>query len=265
MLSDGGGAGPCLRSAGKRDRPDGGGAAEAGLLCRRAGGGLPICFPKWTGAHLIKIRGRGSPKQSKPAGPLRIQLGIDPPAATSISPQHPCFANCGVPGRRHTAVLIIAFSPPRIGDPAQRAPPGAAGADAVDANAATYLAHWARASRGARPVGIPDPRPAGGTPQQRMARGRSGKVISCGHRHGGQILLAKGSPNRTAPARRSAAQSYPTRCCRATPVRWRSDLELGRYRPEIQVAMAAICSAHFGHDPSSGVAPILPGLDGGRR
>jgi len=88
----------------QEDRPDGGVAPQ------RQG----FCLPPWLdeglgrsvsamdgGAILIKSWGRGSPKQSKPAGPCGFKLGIDP-TGSDIHPRHSILFRkvAGVPGRR---------------------------------------------------------------------------------------------------------------------------------------------------------------------
>jgi len=137
----------------------------------------------------------------------------------------------------------------------------------------TYWPSWARASRAeARPVGFPDPRPAEVTPQQR--NGSPGldlaKVIE---------LLGTATVGQMAGPKRGFANRYSSRHAESglhrvlyplaargyDSVAVRSDLELGRYRPENSMwRWAAILQAHFGQHPKFGalLRILCRGLNG---
>jgi len=231
-----------------------GGAAEQGFGLPRGWRGAWRSVSQWTGAHSDQSGGRLAKRASRP--PPADQVGHRPqrqrhPSRHSIRSQV-----AGVPDAGHHRRSDHRDSPPAIAIPAAEPPPVQLGADARDANAATYLPTGPGASRGARPVGFPDPGRLEGTPQQRMARRPDlAKVSSCwAPPRWGRCWAQEESPTAYSSARDQPARSF-TRC--AAGLR----LEGGALRPgagrtdqKFKWRGPRVCSAIRPANPSRGVA-----------
>ena len=100
---------------------------------------MSICFRRATPAMPIRPWRHGWRKPSKRTEPLRVKLGIDPTGSNIRGLQHP-VPQARLPGRWHTAVLIIGDFTARIGDPTGKSATRVQlTKEQVDANASTYL------------------------------------------------------------------------------------------------------------------------------
>jgi len=245
-------------------------------------GAWPFVFPMDGGAILNQIMGRASPKQRQ-AGPAPADSvwGIDPTGSDlhlGHSILFPKFA--GVPGRRHTRVLIIGdfIRPQDRRSQRKSATRVQLGADAVDANAAPLPGPAGpRPAAEARAVGFPQ------TPGRLEVRRNSEWARGLGS--GPKVLELLGTPPRW--GRCWPKRSFANRYSSGTPIKPAQFFPLPAacgltrlgggcaptwswgYRPrKFHVAMGgAICSAISASDPSSGalLPNTCPGLMGCRR
>jgi len=254
---------------------------------RRRGRGLGL--PPWLerrlaelfpngrrGRFLIKSWGRGSPKQSKPAGPLRIQGGIDPTERHPSGHSIPVVSQvAAVPGRRpHRRSESSAISTARIGDSSGKAPPGVQSGRPTPWTPTpppTWPAGQGPARRGHALVDFQTPagwRYAANSEWLRPAwnLGQGDRACWAPPRLG-QMLAKEESPTAySSGPRRSACNEFllPAAAGLRLGGACAPDLELGGLPDQkFNVAMARSASAISGQRPQFGaLLPILPGLDG---
>ncbi|MEX1317784.1 MAG: tyrosine--tRNA ligase [Synechococcaceae cyanobacterium] len=201
--------------------------------------------------------------------PLRIKLGIDP-TGSDIHLGHSllfrklrAFQDAG-----HTAVLIIGDFTARIGDPTGKSDTRVQlSAEAVEANASTYLAQLGEGQDPAR--ALLDFRTPGRLEVRRNSEWLAPldlpRVIELmGISTVGQMLAKEdfarrygsGTPISLHEFLYPLLQGYDS-------VQVRADVELGGTDQKFNVAMGRDLQRHFGQCPQFGLLlPILPGLDG---
>jgi len=169
------GGGSRVAAYDRRQRETGpdGGAAEGRGLAAAVGwrGAWPICFPG-RGGDPDQIMGAAARRSRASRRPCGSSWGIAPPAATiHLGPQHPVSQVGAFQDAGRTPRSDHRISPPASAISGRAPPPGCSRAPTpVDATRPPTWPSWARAPR-EQPCWISDPRPAGGTAQQRMARG----------------------------------------------------------------------------------------------
>ncbi|NQV10081.1 MAG: tyrosine--tRNA ligase [Cyanobacteria bacterium] len=201
--------------------------------------------------------------------PLRIKLGIDP-TGSDIHLGHSilfrklrAFQDAG-----HTAVLIIGDFTARIGDPSGKSATRVQlSADAVEANAATYLAQLGQGQSPER--ALLDFQTPGRLEVRRNSEWLAGldlaQVIELlGTATVGQILAKEEFANRYSSGTPISLHEFLYPLLQGyDSVAVRSDLELGGTDQKFNVAMGRDLQRHFGQRPQFGaLLPILPGLDG---
>jgi tyrosyl-tRNA synthetase len=201
--------------------------------------------------------------------PLRVKLGIDPTGAdihlghSILFRKLRAFQDAG-----HTAVLIIGDFTARIGDPTGKSATRVQlSADAVEANARTYLAQLGEGQP--KDQALLDFETPGRLEVRRnsewLARLALPEVIELlGISTVGQMLAKEDFANRYGSGTPISLheflypllQGYDSQAIEA-------DLELGGTDQKFNVAMGRDLQRHFGQRPQFGMLlPILPGLDG---
>jgi tyrosyl-tRNA synthetase len=201
--------------------------------------------------------------------PLRIKLGIDPTGAeihlghSLLFRKLRSFQDAG-----HTAVLIIGDFTARIGDPTGKSATRVQlSAEAVEANAATYLAQLGQGQDPER--ALLDFRTPGRLEVRRNSEWLAAldlpRVIELlGISTVGQMLAkddfarryGSGTPISLHEFLYPLLQGYDS-------VQVGADVELGGTDQKFNVAMGRDLQRHFGQSPQFGLLlPILPGLDG---
>jgi len=201
--------------------------------------------------------------------PLRVKLGIDP-TGTDIHLGHSilfrklrAFQDAG-----HTAVLIIGDFTARIGDPTGKSATRVQlSADAVEANARTYLAQLGEGLP--KDQALLDFETPGRLEVRRNSEWLAGLALPevielLGVSTVGQMLAKEDFANRYGSGTPISLheflypllQGYDSHAIEA-------DLELGGTDQKFNVAMGRDLQRHFGQRPQFGMLlPILPGLDG---
>ena len=201
--------------------------------------------------------------------PLRVKLGIDP-TGTDIHLGHSilfrklrAFQDAG-----HTAVLIIGDFTARIGDPTGKSATRVQlSADAVEANARTYLAQLGEGLP--KDQALLDFETPGRLEVRRNSEWLAGLALPevielLGVSTVGQMLAKEDFANRYGSGTPISLheflypllQGYDSHAIDA-------DLELGGTDQKFNVAMGRDLQRHFGQRPQFGMLlPILPGLDG---
>ena len=201
--------------------------------------------------------------------PLRVKLGIDP-TGTDIHLGHSilfrklrAFQDAG-----HTAVLIIGDFTARIGDPTGKSATRVQlTADAVEANARTYLAQLGEGLP--KDQALLDFETPGRLEVRRNSEWLAGLALPevielLGVSTVGQMLAKEDFANRYGSGTPISLheflypllQGYDSHAIEA-------DLELGGTDQKFNVAMGRDLQRHFGQRPQFGMLlPILPGLDG---
>jgi len=205
----------------------------------------------------------------KAGRPLRVKLGIDP-TGTDIHLGHSilfrklrAFQDAG-----HTAVLIIGDFTARIGDPTGKSATRVQlGAEAVEANARTYLAQLGEGLP--KEQALLDFETPGRLEVRRNSEWLAGLALPevielLGVSTVGQMLAKEDFANRYGSGTPISLheflypllQGYDSHAIQA-------DLELGGTDQKFNVAMGRDLQRHFGQRPQFGMLlPILPGLDG---
>ena len=201
--------------------------------------------------------------------PMRVKLGIDP-TGTDIHLGHSilfrklrAFQDAG-----HTAVLIIGDFTARIGDPTGKSATRVQlSADAVEANARTYLAQLGEGLP--KDQALLDFETPGRLEVRRNSEWLAGLALPevielLGVSTVGQMLAKEDFANRYGSGTPISLheflypllQGYDSHAIQA-------DLELGGTDQKFNVAMGRDLQRHFGQRPQFGMLlPILPGLDG---
>jgi len=212
-------------------------------------------------ARLAEAEGQGRP--------LRVKLGIDP-TGSDIHLGHSilfrklrAFQDAG-----HTAVLIIGDFTARIGDPTGKSTTRVQlGAEAVEANAATYLAQLGQGQDPAR--ALLDFETPGRLEVRRNSEWLAGMDLPAviellGTSTVGQMLAKEDFANRYGSGTPISLHEFLYPLLQGyDSVAIRADLELGGTDQKFNVAMGRDLQRHHGLRPQFGMLlPILPGLDG---
>ncbi|MFM7267135.1 MAG: tyrosine--tRNA ligase [Cyanobium sp.] len=201
--------------------------------------------------------------------PLRVKLGIDP-TGSDIHLGHAilfrklrAFQDAG-----HTAVLIIGDFTARIGDPTGKSATRVQlSAEAVEANAATYLAQLGQGQDPAR--ALLDFETPGRLEVRRNSEWLAGMDLPAvidllGTSTVGQMLAKEDFANRYGSGTPISLHEFLYPLLQGyDSVAIRADLELGGTDQKFNVAMGRDLQRHHGQPPQFGMLlPILPGLDG---
>jgi len=212
-------------------------------------------------ARLAEVEGQGRP--------LRVKLGIDP-TGSDIHLGHSilfrklrAFQDAG-----HMAVLIIGDFTARIGDPTGKSTTRVQlGAEAVEANAATYLAQLGQGQDPAR--ALLDFETPGRLQVRRNSEWLAGMDLPAviellGTSTVGQMLAKEDFANRYGSGTPISLHEFLYPLLQGyDSVAIRADLELGGTDQKFNVAMGRDLQRHHGLRPQFGMLlPILPGLDG---
>jgi len=212
-------------------------------------------------ARLAEVEGQGRP--------LRVKLGIDP-TGSDIHLGHSilfrklrAFQDAG-----HMAVLIIGDFTARIGDPTGKSTTRVQlGAEAVEANAATYLAQLGQGQDPAR--ALLDFETPGRLEVRRNSEWLAGMDLPAviellGTSTVGQMLAKEDFANRYGSGTPISLHEFLYPLLQGyDSVAIRADLELGGTDQKFNVAMGRDLQRHHGLRPQFGMLlPILPGLDG---
>jgi tyrosyl-tRNA synthetase len=201
--------------------------------------------------------------------PLRVKLGIDP-TGSDIHLGHAilfrklrAFQDAG-----HTAVLIIGDFTARIGDPTGKSATRVQlSPEAVEANAATYLAQLGQGQDPAR--ALLDFETPGRLEVRRNSEWLAGMDLPAvidllGTSTVGQMLAKEDFANRYGSGTPISLHEFLYPLLQGyDSVAIRADLELGGTDQKFNVAMGRDLLRHHGLRPQFGMLlPILPGLDG---
>ena len=238
-------------------------------------------LPTWVSRGLADLFPAGTladPDQHLPARlaeaeaqdrPLRIKLGIDPTGAdihlghSILFRKLRAFQDAG-----HTAVLIIGDFTARIGDPTGKSATRVQlSAEAVEANAATYLQQLGQGQDPAR--ALLDFSTPGRLEVRRNSEWLAGldlpQVIELlGISTVGQMLAKEDFANRYGTGTPISLHEFLYPLLQGyDSVAVQADLELGGTDQKFNVAMGRDLQRHFQQRPQFGMLlPILPGLDG---
>ncbi|MEB3350434.1 MAG: tyrosine--tRNA ligase [Cyanobacteriota bacterium] len=253
-------------SGGQADQP----ARVAGVLPTWLERGMADLFPAGAAADDPDQRLAARLAEARQAGRrLRVKLGIDP-TGSDIHLGHlilfrklRAFQDAG-----HTAVLIIGDFTARIGDPTGKSATRVQlGAEAVEANASTYLQQLGQGQ---------DPHRAlldFSTPGQLEVRRNSEWLADLDLTQVIELLAT------STVGQMLAKEDFGNRYSSGTPISLHeflypllqgydsvaieADVELGGTDQKFNVAMGRDLQRHFGQRPQFGLLlPILPGLDG---
>ncbi len=255
-----------MASGGQADQP----ARAAGVLPSWLERGMADLFPAGAAADDPDQRLAARLAEARLAGRrLRVKLGIDP-TGSDIHLGHSilfrklrAFQDAG-----HTAVLIIGDFTARIGDPTGKSATRVQlGAEAVEANAATYLQQLGQGQ---------DPQRAlldFSTPGRLEVRRNSEWLADLDLTQVIELLAT------STVGQMLAKEDFGNRYSSGTPISLHeflypllqgydsvaieADVELGGTDQKFNVAMGRDLQRHFGQRPQFGLLlPILPGLDG---